>query len=507
MSRAHRFGGWNALWALGAGVAAIAVVLLHRPDLQPIFHDRAYLLYMAQGVHRGEPIYSTSSFGYPPLWALLAAASMGGGGWLGISSYVAPRCLSLLVAASSAGLLFVSTRRATLSPATAAFAVVALLSFDLFTHTSAESFEPKLLVQLLVLGAIVGLQRRRWGWVGFAMGAAVTTWQPAAMSAVVFAGLAWGERRSGGLRHFLGGALLGALPSMLYLTATAQWPDVYRQALVWKLTAVPGAPQGGWGMAFAQVFRGRARLLLGLAGAGLIVTLATPVLRPRHSARRMWLHPRAGGLPLLTATWLGYIISSHLSPLEIKGRWDLLPFLYLVAFWSALACLRAAVWLKRQARAARPGWKRVTDLALPVAALVLAAVTAFHALRYAPPITLALEKEIIASVLREGSARASIVTVDAEEVLVLTERRSPWPVLSLSPRFVELIGMKHPRGCRALIEDVDEHGPGLVVVGRTSHGSRCRARLLGRLAAEYREVSSGLAGRRYRVFWRREERP
>ena len=66
-------------------VAVVTLLVCSRYGitLQPLFGDRAYMLYMAQTVARGEAVYRTMSFGYPPLGPMISAIGLAAGSSFG----------------------------------------------------------------------------------------------------------------------------------------------------------------------------------------------------------------------------------------------------------------------------------------------------------------------------------------------------------------------------------------------------------------------------------------
>ena len=92
---------WSNPWIHAAGMMAIALLLILQRGFSefPIFGDRAYFTYVGQAVLRGEPYYQTTFMGYPPFAAMLSATAMWLGQWFDVPTYLAPRYLSVGVAA------------------------------------------------------------------------------------------------------------------------------------------------------------------------------------------------------------------------------------------------------------------------------------------------------------------------------------------------------------------------------------------------------------------------
>ena len=99
------------LHQLALGALTLAVVLQYGLHEYPLQSDRAYFVYMGQAILRGEPIYATTFFGYPPLPMLLSAASMWLGSGFDLPTYLAPRYAGVLVAVLSVCTLYVVASR------------------------------------------------------------------------------------------------------------------------------------------------------------------------------------------------------------------------------------------------------------------------------------------------------------------------------------------------------------------------------------------------------------
>ena len=72
-------------------LAAIRSTYPQTAHIRPHETRKSHFTYMGQAVLRGEPYYQTTFMGYPPVGALLAAASMYLGGWFDLPTYVLAR--------------------------------------------------------------------------------------------------------------------------------------------------------------------------------------------------------------------------------------------------------------------------------------------------------------------------------------------------------------------------------------------------------------------------------
>ncbi len=218
------------------GLLAAASVAQYDLREQPIVGDRAYFVYLAQAVLRGDAIYSVSFFGYPPLAPLISAAAMGLGGLFDLPSHLAPRLLAVPVFASSTMLAFAVARAATGRVWAGAVAALFLMGMSRLAEVSAATLEPKLLVVFFTLLAQRALQQRRWMLAAAASVLGAGCWHPAGLvclavlAVVVYA--EWPRPARPLLRDCALGAALGAFPSLLYLGVSGGVWDFWQRAVV-----------------------------------------------------------------------------------------------------------------------------------------------------------------------------------------------------------------------------------------------------------------------------------
>ncbi len=456
------------------GVVLVALLLAgaYRPDAQPILSDRAYLLYMATAMHRGDPIYRTTTFGYPPLGPMISAATMTVGEWCGLSAIFAPRVLALAVVAASAGLVYVVVLHATSSVAAGVVAGLVFSGFDLLTGLAASNLEPKIVAQLFTLGAVRALQRGRWAGAGVAMGLATTTMQTAVFAAAavgVLAVLVARYRGPGVLGAYIAGVAGGALPAGLYVTASGQWSEFYQDVVVqklWSRERFIAVNLTRWLVNLTAAV-GTARVLvlavaaLGM-GAAMVRATRCGFGSPRWVARVI----RAGGIGGFTLAWIVYNLIAGLTAVEYQGPVDWVAGLYLIAFWTGVGYREIGRGLGRVfstvgARRPRPALRAAVMLGL---ATVLIAPGFVVALRYRPVPTLAEQESTVRAMLPEHSAGADVLAVGAPEIYVYTGRLSPWRYLYLTEYFLDVIERLEPAGCDAILADLDRRRYGAVVI-------------------------------------------
>jgi hypothetical protein len=458
--------------ALGVVLVALLIASAYRPDAQPILSDRAYLLYMATAVHRGDPIYRTTTFGYPPLGPMISAATMTVGAWGGVSAIFAPRVLALAVVAASAGLVYAVVRHATRSVAAGVVAGLVFSGFDLLTGLAASNLEPKILAQFFSLGAVRALQRGRWAGAGVAMGLATTTMQTAvfATAAVgVFAVLVARYRGLGVLGAYVAGVAAGVLPAALYVTMSGQWPEFFQDVVVqklWSRQRFIAVDVSRW-LVNLTLAVGTARVfVLAVAALGIGAAMVRATRRGYGSPRWVARAIRAGGIGGFTFAWIVYNLIAGLTAVEYQGPVDWAAGLYLIAFWTGVGYREVGRGLGRVVAAVgahRPRPARVAAVMLGLAT-VLVAPGFVVALRYRPAPTLAEQASTVRAMLPEHTARAGVLAVGAPEIYVHTGRLSPWRYMYLTEYFLDLIERLEPAGCDAILADLDRRRYGAVVV-------------------------------------------
>src|SRR5688572_7728449 len=80
-----------------SAIAAFIFIAFYHPLEQWWRRDDAYLLYMAQGITRGELIYRTTTFGYGPFSAIINAGVISIGQVFGLPDYLSPRLVTPLL--------------------------------------------------------------------------------------------------------------------------------------------------------------------------------------------------------------------------------------------------------------------------------------------------------------------------------------------------------------------------------------------------------------------------
>jgi hypothetical protein len=409
----------------------------------------------------------------------------------GIPTYLTPRLAGPLVAALAVACLYTFTWRAFRSPAAGLVAGVSLASFGYLSRFSIVNLEPKALVMLFVLVTALALQRRRWVIAGLSAALAASCWQPAILVvlAVVAVGLAARrEKRMRVAKRAAAGFVLGCLPSLAYVTVGGSWRALLQQGVALK--AVNRFPVG---VELDQLLFSFARLLylqyqaelvlLVIAAAGFIWFVANSVDRRFRGRVSGWLHPRFGGVPILTLLAVGY------TAIDVQGPPDLIPWLPLSCFWLAWSAVHVGRPAQRRlaGRTAAAGGRRRAQVRVALLA-ILAAYGLGDALLYSPEDIFGAQRRTIAALVeradREGRD-GQLLAIGAPSVYAIAEQRSPWRYIDFRVFFDPLIEWDEPGGCDALLRRLRKARSSIVVYNDHPNVGRCGRRLHERLDAVY----------------------
>ena len=479
--------------ALVSGFALVAL-LFYEPYQQPISGDRAYLIYVAQALYRGEPIYQTTTAGYTPLGYLFSAGAMHLGVMLGLPTYLAPRLLSLPISALSCGLLFLVASQATRNARIGLVAALSLLHIELFALLGTSNLEQKTLVQFAFLCATWAAQKRKWVWAGVAVALAAMVWQPALLGALAIFIVCLGNsrRRPANLLLYGSGLFLGTVPAGAYLILTGQEVDFVQQAVLFKI--LPRRHVVLQELTHPVTFGAISLSAVGARNLPLVVMMVGALLkflrRGFHSVLRLSFSTRMGAIVWLTVLAAVYVIGSPLTGIEYNGQVDLLAFMYLPAFWGAWGwylLFDSIVWrFKQRGVAALSPSVFMSVLAVSLAASVLLAASGN---RIVEP--LSAQEEFVRRLIAEGS-ESSPLAINADEFYVLSETRSPWRTRHVTPYFLDFMAYRERRECTDVLADLKQEEYSPVLIGsRRLWENPCLERILAyfRDGGEFFEVN------------------
>nr|WP_281385926.1 DolP-mannose mannosyltransferase [Nocardioides luti] len=372
----------------------------------------------------------------------------------------------LVLSACCCALVSVLARDVLASRAAGFLAPAVFLTFPEFLDLASNGPREKTVMVLFLLGALILAGRRHWVLAGVSTALATLTWQPVLAVAVAGAAVlvaALPERRLRAAAGFVAGGLLTLGATVAAYAASGDLRTAVGGFVLVNLEdkqqpSVFSAPAATWRL----LERGYgASIWLVLLGLVAVVVLAVRV----RSARL---------LALAAATLAGTAWTAS----AINGAPDLFELLPLGAVGVAGAGLAATRHLPVRAG-------RVLLVGATAAAVLAAGVTSVTTRSD----LLDQERADVAAVLAAGPADASVLSIDAPEVLALAGRRNPTGLQLFDPAMEHYLDTHRPGGMAGYAREVERLHPTFIVVGRHYE----RAWPLALLERDYREVGRGTA--------------
>lgn len=409
----------------------------------PIYGDRAYFTYLYQLVARGGSLYQDSPYGYTPLGPLL------GGGLIyllqdltGLKSYLIPRLGGFVVFfLSSVGFYRLGLRLFGRKPI-ALIAGLSWLGLSFIAVISGGGLEPKALVALFVIFALLALYSERYFLSGLLCGLAVCTWQVAGIYVIgvliwlfLHRPIAWKA-----VRHYiLGGAVtLAALLLYLYLAdaGTAFWQQAFLRKLAVEGESLGESPLH-WITKLKPGFVSDLPFFIG-AFAGFVV-FGYRLLKQKVTDST--LRSRLLLLTICTLLWSGF------NSIEFQGTMDYVPMLPLLVLWLSYL---VHLLLKN------PGhW-------YPSFAVVL--VLFFADLLFIPKSLTLQEQENIVRDIKAQHPTTRVVVSGADFWYVLNEESAPTKYFRMQYFEEHLMDRFTQGGKEQVLQDLHDYRPTLLIV-------------------------------------------
>lgn len=320
------------IWMLAA---LLLIILFYQPFEQPIQFDRAYLVYMAQLVARGDYLYSASSYGYTPLGSLLSGAVMALGKPAGFSSLAMSSITGIGLYMLSGGAFYLLARGIFKKQSTALLAGILWLSLGYLPILSGVGAEPKLWVLFFSILGLLAFHHKRFLGTGLFFSLAAMCWQVAVFSLfAVFLCLPWRSKKlKKSIFHLFFGVFLGTLPALIYMFWTNGWWDFWQQGVLRKL-AFEGDQLGEFLLSwlpkavYPYFIPDLLHFLGALFGFGLILGRNLFFTKGAHT---FFSSPETRRfLIVYTGVW------SSFNSLEFQSSVDLFPLLPVLILFSAL---------------------------------------------------------------------------------------------------------------------------------------------------------------------------
>ncbi|MFZ2013824.1 MAG: hypothetical protein WAV00_08390 [Nocardioides sp.] len=444
------------------GLVALVVYALH--GMQGYLeHDLGVFVYGGEHVARGIPPYTGVFNSVGPLADAVPGLAIGLGRLVGVAPVPAARIFFLLLSVACVVLVQVLARDSYRSRAAGFVAAAMFLTFTHFIVLAADGPREKTTMVLALLGCLVFLGRRRLLAAGVCTALATLTWQPALAPAVAAAAavvllLPRGERVRATVAFVAGGAVPSALAVAWFALTKTLHTAVGGFLLINLRDARQPSPLLAPTTLLHLLWRAYGLTLL-LVPLG-VVGLALLALRDR----RLWA-VAAGGLA--ATAW---------SAAVLNGAPDLFVVLPFAALGVAGLVVRGAHHL--------PLRLRYGVLVAVVGGAVAAATVESIATRSN---LLVLEQADINAVLATQPADATVLSIDAPQVLALSGRDNPTPYQLFNGTMRRYLDQTLPGGMRGYARQIAALQPTFVVV-KESHGGAWPDRVI---AADYWRVGDG----------------
>lgn len=172
---------------LMAGLALLAGWTLLQFDMtqQPLPGDTTYHIYAAQQMLEGHPIYRDVTIVKTPLADFMTLFALLAGRAFGLDDIVSARLMFFLLTLASVLVVYLAGRDLLSSRAAGVIAALVVAGNDFYGIRALTGPEPKTLVGLFSMAALVLIARRAWFWAGVSAALAALAWQPAALTMAI----------------------------------------------------------------------------------------------------------------------------------------------------------------------------------------------------------------------------------------------------------------------------------------------------------------------------------
>ena len=432
------------------GAVSFVVYVLHGFEAA-LTRDLGVYTYAGQRFLAGDPPYVAIMNRAGPLAHVLPAVGIWLGRLAGVGDIHGARAFFMLLAVGCVCLVYVVVRDLTRCRAAAVIAAAGFLSFEGFLDLAASGPREKTPMALFLLAALLALLHRRWATSGILIALATLTWQPvffvAAVAALVAALLAPDRRAQALARIGLGGAATSAVV-LVYYAANGALHTFFEGFLLInaQYTRQPHAwsdPAGVWGALRSGYGPGVWVVLLGLAAVLVLgVVSAGAAWRTREVAAVTWVSLGAG--------CLGGLIWSSTAFNGWADSLVLLPFAAIGVGGCAAAVIR-----RLNGRVAVP-------VTVTLALIGTAYATGFSVTTRRND--LSDQRAAIATILHLGPRHATMLSVQAPEVLVMTHRVNPTPYQMYGWGFSDYVDHTYPGGLAGFVAWIDRSAPTYIVM-------------------------------------------
>jgi hypothetical protein len=439
------------------GLVSLVVYVLHGFD-KALDRDLGLYTYGGQRLLAGDPPYVGVLNRAGPLAHALPAVGIWVGRRIGVGDVHGARALYMLLAVGCVCLVYLVTRDLTRSRGAAVVAAAAFLGFEGFLDLATNGPREKTAMVLFLLATFWALRHRHWATAGVFTAVATLIWQPvffvAAATALTAALLAPAPRLRACVRFLVGGVVPTALVVVYYAANHAVHTFLEGFVLINAQYTEQAGPLGHLDRVFGGLRYGYGPSLWVIA-LGLV---AVPVLAVR-SVPTGWRGPDPVAVTSV-ALGVGWLAGLVWCCIAFNAWMDL--FVMLPSAAIGLGGLVAWALERLDLRAA---------LAVSV---VLALVGTAYAAAFSVTTRgddLRAERASISAVLHNGPHPATILSLQAPEVLVMTHRTNPSPYQMFDHGFPDYIDATYPGGLSGFLRWIQRTAPTYIVTQTTFHAS------------------------------------
>jgi 4-amino-4-deoxy-L-arabinose transferase-like glycosyltransferase len=468
-------------------LTSLVVYLLHGFGYA-LTRDLGVYMYGAQRFLDGDPPYVGILNRAGPLAHVLPAVGIRVGSWFGVGDLHSARFLYMLFSVACVSLVYVLARDLFRSRGGGLVAATAFLGFNGFLALATFGPREKTPMVLFLLVALLAMRHRRWATFGVFVALGTLTWQPVFFVLLVIGLVAIVLMPSGRwmalLRVVIGGGVTSGIVLVYYAAHHALHTFFEGFVLInARYTQQRGASSSRtWSL--LQLGYGSSLWLILL---GLVVLPVLSALAARAAWRTRDAQPVA--MVALGAGWLAGMAWALIAFNGWLDLFEMLPFAALGLGGLAAAGLH---WSRSHVDArVGAGVAIVLALALTAYATVISVTNRSDGLR--------VQRAAVASVLSQAPPGATILSVQAPEVLVLGHRRNPTPVQMFTNGFNHYVDDTWPGGLHGYASWVLQTRPDLIAVQNNFKGRW----LTPILADGYRRVGKGP----FFVWWASTELP
>ncbi len=460
LDRARQWLGSGTLDPVLVGVVALGVYALH--GYQGVLErDLGVFTYGGEHVTRGIAPYVGIFNSVGPLADAVPGLAMWLGHFLGLDPVFSARLFFTILSALCCAGLCVLARDLFGSRAAGFVAPAIFLTFEEFLELASDGPREKTTMVLLLVVTLILLGRRRWLTAGMCAALATLTWQPVLAPAVAAALAAAFLEKQGRLRALLrfvaGGGLVTLAAVVVFALAGALRAAVGGFVVVNVLyTHQPSAfssPRQTWRILWSAY---HLSLLVAIAG---LVALTVLAVRAIPVARRSRLGGSAAPRRLVVTGTAGAAATAWTLAV-VNGGPDLFVVLPFGALGAAAIVLLVAAHVPRRAGV-------LVTAAVVVAGVALGGVVAVRSRNDA----LVQQSADVRAVLATQPPGATVLSVDAPQVLAIAGRDNPTPYQLFGLRMDRYLDHSYPGGMKEFATRMRHLRPTFVVVGENVRGT------------------------------------